>query len=205
MTGQPVIIRPMTRVAQPQSKRERRKDARPAEIVSAALALFAERGFAETKLEDVAKAAGIAKGTVYLYFATKEDLFRAVVRQELLPNLERIEGAAATHTGSCGDLLRVLASVFIEVMESNLGSIPKLVMAEAGNFPEIATFYADEVVARGLRAVRRRAATRGRTRRVPAHGDGSGGAGFHRDRFCSCCSGGTRSAATPPSSSTTGR
>ena len=69
-------------------RRTRRKDARPAEIVEAALALFAERGFAATKLEDVAARAGIGKGTLYLYFSNKEELFRAVVRQGLLPNLK---------------------------------------------------------------------------------------------------------------------
>ena len=159
----------MTKVPYQEAKRSRRKQARPAEIVSAALVLFAERGFGATKLEDVAKAAGIAKGTVYLYFPTKEDLFRAVVRQELLPNLERIEEAVAAHSGSSGDMLRLLASRFIAVMESDLGCIPKLVVSEAGNFPEVAQFYADEVVARGFRLfdrVLRRGADRGEFRAV---------------------------------------
>src|SRR5438270_8734118 len=93
----------------PARRSSRRKDERPAEIVSAALALFAERGFGATKLDDVARAAGIAKGTIYLYFATKEDLFRAVVRQELLPTLERFEAAAGGHDGPTGDLLRMIA------------------------------------------------------------------------------------------------
>ena len=82
--------------------RSRRKDARPGEIIAAALASFAERGYAATKLEDVAAAAGISKGTIYLYFPTKEDLFRAVVRQAVLPNLEAAEAQFASHTGSCG-------------------------------------------------------------------------------------------------------
>ncbi len=151
MTGQPVIIYFMEDAPRQEAKRSRRKDARPAEIVSAALALFAERGFGATKLEDVAKAAGIAKGTLYLYFPTKEDLFRAVVRQELLPTLERIEEAVAAYAGPSGDMLRLLASRFTTVMESDLGSIPKLVVSEAGNFPEVAQFYADEVVARVFR------------------------------------------------------
>ncbi len=71
--------------------RSRRKEARPGEIVAAALASFADRGYAATKLEDVAAAAGISKGTIYLYFPTKEDLFRAVVRQAVLPNVEAAE------------------------------------------------------------------------------------------------------------------
>ena len=69
----------------------RRKDARPDEILAAALASFAERGFAATRLEDVAARAGISKGTLYLYFAGKEELFEAVVRATLVPNLERLE------------------------------------------------------------------------------------------------------------------
>lgn len=132
------------------SGRSRRKDARPAEIVAAALALFAERGYGATKLDDVARAAGIAKGTVYLYFPTKEALFQAVVRQELLPVLEQFEAATATFPGPSGELLRRIAGQLGAMMESDLGGIPKLVLSEAGNFPEIARFYADEVVSRGL-------------------------------------------------------
>ena len=145
----------MEETAQLDSKRSRRKAARPAEIVSAALTLFAERGFGAAKLEDVAKAAGIAKGTVYLYFPTKEDLFRAVVRQELLPNLERMEAFAAAFPGSSADLLRALLRRLSEIMESELGVIPKLIVSESGNFPEVAQFYADEVVARGMRLIER--------------------------------------------------
>jgi AcrR family transcriptional regulator len=169
MTGRPVIIVLMTDRPQQAGTRSRRKEARPTEIVSAALTLFVARGLGATKLEDVAKAAGIAKGTIYLYFPTKEDLFRAVVRQELLPALERIEIAAAAHTGSSADILRLLAGRFVEIMESDIGGIPKLVVSEAGNFPEIARFYADEVVARGLRlfdGVLRRGIARGEIRPV---------------------------------------
>src|SRR5580704_7432277 len=122
--------------------RTRRKDARPGEIITAALASFAERGYAATKLEDVATAAGISKGTIYLYFPTKEDLFRAVVRQAVLPNLEVAEGQFAAHTGSCADLLRLL--------DSDLTAVPKLVVAESGNFPAIAQFYADTVLRRAF-------------------------------------------------------
>src|SRR4051812_3103446 len=109
-------------------RRARRKDARPAEIISAALALFAERGFAVTKLEDVAARAGIGKGTIYLYFPTKEDLFRAVVRQGLLPNLEAAEAMVAAHTGSASDMLREIARHLMGVIESDLTAIPKLVI-----------------------------------------------------------------------------
>ncbi|MBV8574499.1 MAG: TetR/AcrR family transcriptional regulator [Acetobacteraceae bacterium] len=134
-------------------RRTRRKDARPAEIVEAALALFAERGFAATKLEDVAARAGIGKGTLYLYFSNKEELFRAVVRQGLLPNLEAAEAMVAAHTGSASDILRQIASQFLRLIDTDLTAIPKLVITEAGNFPAIAEFYAEEVVKRGIRLI----------------------------------------------------
>src|SRR5215472_588484 len=73
----------------------RRKEDRPTEIIAAALECFAERGFAATRMDDVAARAGVTKGTVYLYFETKEELFKALVRTELLPNVERLEAAAA--------------------------------------------------------------------------------------------------------------
>ena len=158
-------------LARSTSRWVRRKDDRPVEIVAAALALFAARGYGATKLEDVAAAAGIAKGTIYLYFANKEELFRAVVRQELLPALARIEAAIDVHTGATQDLLRLLVAHFVQVIESDLGGIPKLVVSEAGNFPEIAQFYADEVVARGMAIIERiiaRGVDRGEFRPVDA-------------------------------------
>src|SRR5438045_3521679 len=108
-------------------RRSRRKEARPAEIVEAALKTFAERGFAATKLEDVAARAGIGKGTIYLYFATKEDLFRAVVRQGLLPNLEAVETMIAAHPGTASDVLREIARHVLRLIDSDLTAIPKLV------------------------------------------------------------------------------
>src|SRR6478736_5493971 len=152
--------------------RTRRKDARPGEIVAAALASFAERGYAATKLEDVATAAGISKGTIYLYFPTKEDLFRAVVRQAVLPNLEAAEMQFAHHTGSCGDLLRTLARRFLQLLASDLTAVPKLVVAESGNFPAIAQFYADTVLRRAFALVEgilTRGMERGEFRRMDVH------------------------------------
>jgi AcrR family transcriptional regulator len=131
----------------------RRKDARPEEILAAALASFAERGFAATRLEDVAARAGISKGTLYLYFGGKEDLFEAVVRATLLPNLERVEALAATFEGPSAQLLERLLLTIAGVASSQVGAIPKLVIAEAGNFPDLARFYLDAVVRRGLRLI----------------------------------------------------
>jgi AcrR family transcriptional regulator len=128
----------------------RRKEARPDEILAAALASFAERGFAATRLEDVAARAGISKGTLYLYFSSKEELFKAVVRATIVPNIERVEALAASFDGPSALLLERLLLAIAGVVSSRLGAIPKLVIAEAGNFPDLARFYLAEVVRRGL-------------------------------------------------------
>jgi AcrR family transcriptional regulator len=135
------------------SRWRRRKEARPDEILAAALASFAERGFAATRLEDVAARAGISKGTLYLYFKGKEELFEAVVRATLVPNLERLEVLTASFKGSSARLLERLLLTIAGVVDSRVGAIPKLVIAEAGNFPDLARFYLDEVVRRGLRLI----------------------------------------------------
>jgi AcrR family transcriptional regulator len=135
------------------SRWRRRKEARPDEILAAALASFAERGFAATRLEDVAARAGISKGTLYLYFKGKEELFEAVVRATLVPNLERLEVLTATFDGPSARLLERLLLTIAGVVDSRVGAIPKLVIAEAGNFPDLARFYLDEVVRRGLRLI----------------------------------------------------
>ncbi len=147
----------------------RRKEARPDEILAAALASFAERGFAATRLEDVAARAGISKGTLYLYFKGKEDLFEAVVRATLVPNIERLEALGATFEGPSAELLERLVLTLAGVAGSEIGAIPKLVVAEAGNFPELARFYLDEVVRRGLRligSILRRGVRRGEFRQL---------------------------------------
>ena len=147
----------------------RRKEARPDEILAAALESFAERGFAATRLEDVAARAGISKGTLYLYFKGKEELFKAVVRATLVPNLARVEALAATFEGPSAQLLERLLLTIAGVVGSRVGAIPKLVIAEAGNFPDLARFYLDEVVRRGLRligAILRRGIERGEFRAV---------------------------------------
>ncbi len=133
----------------PSIRWRRRKTARPAEILSAALASFAEHGFAATRLDDVAARAGVTKGTLYLYFDSKEELFKAVVRQELVPNLERAEAMVAGSAAESLDLLEQLVRTFARIIGSPLGAIPKLVLTEAGNFPDLARFYRDAVVDRG--------------------------------------------------------
>ncbi len=133
----------------PSGRWRRRKTSRPAEILSAALASFAEHGFAATRLDDVAARAGVTKGTLYLYFDSKEELFKAVVRQELVPNLERAEAMVAGSAAESLDLLEQLVRTFARIIGSPLGAIPKLVLTEAGNFPDLARFYREAVVDRG--------------------------------------------------------
>lgn len=128
---------------------ERRKDARPQELLAAALDLFVERGFASTRLEDVAKRAGVSKGTLYLYFTNKEELFKAVVRDSILPSIGEAELHIAEFEGGSADLLRcVLLGWWERLGNTKASGIMKLMMAEAGNFPDLAQFYREEVIQR---------------------------------------------------------
>ena len=137
----------------------RRKEVRPKEILAAALALFAERGFAATRLDDVALCAGITKGTLYLYFPNKEELFEAVVRQALVPNLERGEALLDEADAPAALMLERLMRNWAELALSPAGAIPKIIISEAGNFPELARFYREVVVDRGIELLTRAANT----------------------------------------------
>ncbi|MFA9274089.1 MAG: TetR/AcrR family transcriptional regulator [Candidatus Aquirickettsiella gammari] len=133
---------------------ERRKDARPQELLDAALDHFVARGFAATRLDDVAKSAGVSKGTLYLYFSSKEELFKAVVRESIVPLIGEAENMIEQYTGSSEDLFRLVMTTWWEnVGASKLSGLPKLMTAEAGNFPELAKFYQEEVVDRGEKLV----------------------------------------------------
>ncbi|WP_293679154.1 TetR/AcrR family transcriptional regulator [uncultured Phenylobacterium sp.] len=135
-------------------KFRRRKADRPAEIVGAALAVFAEKGFAAAKLDEIARRAGVSKGAVYLYFETKEDIFRAVVGQAIAPNVATVKAMVAAHPGPLGDLLRgVVAHVAKLVETTPVGGVLKMVVAEAGNFPEIARVWHDQLVSQALGVV----------------------------------------------------
>jgi len=134
----------------------RRKDARPGEVIEAALACFAERGFAATKLDDIAAKAGVSKGTVYLYFPSKEELFKAVIRETILPNLAQAEALLeSTDVPSAEYLRRLLEFMTGRMASSPVGIIPKLIITESGNFPDIARFYLDNVVHRGFALIGR--------------------------------------------------
>jgi AcrR family transcriptional regulator len=136
--------------------RQRRKEARPAELMAAALELFVEKGFAGTRLEDVATRAGVSKGTLYLYFDSKEALFKAVIQEGIVPILEEGAGLVDSFEGSAADLLRALIGEWWQrIGNTPLAGVPKLMVSEAGNFPDLATYYHDAVIVRGRDLMRR--------------------------------------------------
>ncbi|MFI5446802.1 TetR/AcrR family transcriptional regulator [Polaromonas sp. UC242_47] len=138
------------------AKRERRKEARPGELLNAALDLFVEKGFAATRAEEVAARAGVSKGTLFLYFQSKEELLKAVVRENISgrfkgwnEEFEKFEGTAAEMLAYC------MTVWWTHVGATRASGITKLLMSEAGNFPEIAAFYQQEVVQPGQALIRR--------------------------------------------------
>ena len=135
--------------------RRRRKDARPSELTAAALELFVERGFATTRLEDVAARAGVSKGTLYLYFDSKEALFKAVIEEGIVPTLVAAEQQLAEHSGSAAELLRkLLFGWWQQIGGTRLAGVPKLIISESRNFPELAQYYHDKVILRGRALLR---------------------------------------------------
>ncbi len=144
--------------------REQRKPARREAILAAALDEFASRGFAETRLEDVAKRAGVAKGTIYLYFRDKESLFQELIRTMLTPVVGTVEGFRDADIP-----LRVLADQLVdlfvnEIFGTKRRDVIRLMITEGRRFPKLAEFYYREVLSRILGAMRtllKRAAERG--------------------------------------------
>nr|WP_295776960.1 TetR/AcrR family transcriptional regulator [Rhodoferax sp.] len=147
------------------AKRERRKDARPGELLAAALDLFVEKGFAGTRAEEVAKRAGVSKGTLFLYFSSKEELFKAVVRENISGRFDEWNEEFDNFQGTTPDMLRYCVKAWWERIGSTKASgITKLMMSEAGNFPELAAFYQTEVIQPGndlLKRVLQRGVGRG--------------------------------------------
>ena len=130
-----------------EGSRQRRKEARPQELLAAALALFVEKGFAATRAEEVAQRAGVSKGTLYLYYPSKEELFKAVVRQNLSSLIAKGQDMAASFAGSSSELLACLIRTWWDhVGNTPAAGIHKIVLAEVRNFPELAQFYTDEVI-----------------------------------------------------------
>lgn len=134
----------------------RRKDARPGEILDAALAEFAQNGFAATRLDDVAARAGITKGTVYLYFDSKEALFRALLEQESGRNFAEVDALLDSYTGPADALLRLLIrQAGARLVASDLRHLIRLLIAEGPRFPDLLAFHHAEVISRGRRLIER--------------------------------------------------
>ena len=137
-------------------KRERRKEARPGELLDAALDLFVEKGFAATRVEEVAARAGVSKGTLFLYFSSKEELFKAVVRENISGRFKEWSDEISTCQGSTHDMLAYcMNSWWDHVGSTKASGITKLMMSEATNFPDIAAFYQTEVIAPGQTLIKR--------------------------------------------------
>lgn len=131
-------------------KRERRKEARPQELLDAALTLFVEKGYAATRVDDVAAMAGVSKGTLFLYFDTKEELFKAVIRANLSEYFPVWNQEFDEFEGSTSDMLAyAMQSWWDRIGNTKASGITKLVISEASNFPEVVQFYEAEVMRPG--------------------------------------------------------
>ncbi|MDP3083221.1 MAG: TetR/AcrR family transcriptional regulator [Rubrivivax sp.] len=157
----------------PEHARQRRKETRPQELLDAALALFVEKGFAATRSEEVARRAGVSKGTLYLYYPSKEELFKAVVRQNMSSLIAEGLELAGNFSGSSSELLGCLMRTWWErVGNTPAAGIHKIVIAEVRNFPELAQFYSDEVIEpadRLFSGIVQRGIDRGEFRPMPVH------------------------------------
>ncbi|MEJ7931929.1 TetR/AcrR family transcriptional regulator [Ramlibacter sp. AN1015] len=138
------------------ARRERRKQARPGELLDAALALFVEKGFAATRVEEIAARAGVSKGTLFLYFPNKEALFKAVVHENIAGHFAAWNAEFQSFEGSTADMLRHCMQAWWDRIGATPASgIPKLMMCEAQNFPEVTAYYQQEVVRPGKTLIRR--------------------------------------------------
>lgn len=142
-------------VPTPAQPRRRRKDARPAEIIAAAMELWKERGFAATRLEDVAKGAGVAKGTIYRYFPSKEALFEAAVEDRITHSVEQAQRDTLTSTAPTEDILiQYFERIRDEMVEGGSFIFLKVLLAEGHRFPDLVARYEQTVLRRGIEAVR---------------------------------------------------
>ena len=152
-----------------QPRYQRRKEDRPQEIADAAFEAFAEKGYAGTRIDDVAKRAGVSKGLTYLYYKTKEDLFKAVVRNVVVRRVDALIGDIETSELSSEEFIR---GPFLDFMKKVPGSpiaiVIRLLVSEGRKHPDLCDYYYDNVVARGLDAIRsfvKRGVARGEFRR----------------------------------------
>lgn len=132
-------------------KWQRRAEDRPREICAAALEVFAEKGFAAAKLDEIARRAGVSKGTLYLYFKDKEDLFRAVVRDTVAPNIDAIRETVMAANLPFAEIVPMVLFRFADLARRlPVGAVAKMVIGESRNFPELAKVWYDQVASKGL-------------------------------------------------------
>ncbi|WP_459554957.1 TetR/AcrR family transcriptional regulator [Lacunimicrobium album] len=136
--------------------RKRRKEARPEEILAAAIAVLGEVGFANARMADIAKRAGIAKGTIYLYFKTKDELFQGVVQHYQGGTLGRLDEIKATFEGTAGELLSTaIQHAYRELVGSwERRTIMRILISEGARFPQLTSYYHREVISRGILMVK---------------------------------------------------
>jgi AcrR family transcriptional regulator len=151
--------------------RRRRKDARPQEIVAAAIAEFAARGFAAARLEDVAKRAGVSKATIYVYYKDKEALFEACMRLQVAPLLQNAGALVDMFPGPTDELIRLLiTTIYKNLVNSDAKELIRIVIAESENFPFLAEMHHRETVSKGkaiLTRIVERGIARGEFRQGP--------------------------------------
>jgi AcrR family transcriptional regulator len=128
-------------------RRRRRKEARPAELIEAGLAEFAEKGFAATRMEDIATRADVVKGTIYLYFDSKEALFKEAIRSRIEPAIANVQGTIESYPGDTESLLReVFRTLYDKLVEGEARIILRIMIAEGPRIPEIVEFYHRDTV-----------------------------------------------------------
>jgi AcrR family transcriptional regulator len=138
------------------SRRRERRDTRPQEIVAAAFEEFAAKGYAATRLEDVASRARVSKGLPYLYFKTKEALFKAVVKSVITSHFDVIREKMETTELSAEAFLKGPFLSFIqELVSSKRAFIARLLIAEGHKHPELTAYYYEQVVSRGVETLSR--------------------------------------------------
>lgn len=141
-------------MSDPVPRWRRRKEARPQEILEAALDCFSAKGFAATRMDDIAERAGVTKGTIYLYFQNKEAVFKALVRESIGVTVNAVLEQVRASEAPASDILRMMVAHIGGIMRtSDLVVLPKIIVAEAGNFPELARFYREEIIDKGLGAI----------------------------------------------------
>jgi len=156
------------------SRRDQQKEAKRLALIDAALAVFSRVGFAAAKIDDVAEEAGVSKGTVYLYFESKEKLFEGMVKAKMVPMLDNVEMVMAQSTITATERLRAHMTFFYtKVLDSDRRQIMRLIMSEGPNFPHLAEFYHANVLSRGqamINVILQQGVKSGEFRNMDGHG-----------------------------------